>query len=67
MRTDFYTLVFCGTEHVLVLICLDQKINTITFDLRDDFKSCLSDFLNQCIQDSESIHKVTYGNGYYFN
>jgi hypothetical protein len=67
MSTDFYTIVFCGTRHILILVCLNQKIDTITFDLRDDFNSRFTDFLNQLIQDSESIHKVTYGRGSYLN
>ncbi len=67
MSTDFYTIVFYGTGHILVLICLHQKIDTITFDLRDDFNSRLTDFLNQLNQDSESIQKATHRWGYDLN
>ena len=67
MSTNFYSILFCSTGQILVLICLDQKIDAITFDLRDDFNPRLKDFLNQLIQDSEPMHTVTYGLEYYLN
>jgi hypothetical protein len=67
MSTEFYTVVFCGTSHILVLISLHQKIKTITFDLADDYNSCLKDFINQLIQKSELIWKDPYGWRYYLN
>ena len=67
MISDFYTIVFCGTGHILVLICLGQKIYTIKFNSRDDFNSSFTDFLSQLNKDSESVQKTTYGWGYCLN
>lgn len=67
MKSAFYEIIFCDTGHILVLICLGQKINAITFDSKDDFNSRFTDFLNQLDQDFESMNKTTYEWGYRLN
>ena len=67
MISDFYAIISCDTGHILVLVCLGQKINAIKFDSRDDFNSRFADFLKQLDQDSESIQKATYGWRYCLN
>ena len=67
MKSAFYEIFFCDTGHILVLICLGQKVNAITFDSKDDFNSRFTDFLNQLDQDFESMKKTTYEWGYRLN
>jgi len=67
MSIEFYTAVLCSTRQILIFVCTEQKLETITFDLRDDFDSDFTDFLNQLIQKSGLIWKDPYGWKYYLN
>jgi hypothetical protein len=67
MSTDFYTIFFSDTGHIIILICLHEKIDTIKIDLRDDFYSHLTDFINKLIQESGRTQKEPYEFGYCVN
>ena len=67
MSIEFYAAVLCSTRQILIFVFTEQKIETITFDLRDEFDSGFTEFLNQLIQKSGLIWKDPYGWKYYLN
>ena len=67
MSIEFYAAVLCKTRRILIFVCTEQKLETITFDLRDEIDSGFTDFLNQLIQKSELTWKDPYGWKYYLN
>jgi hypothetical protein len=67
MSIEFYAAVLCSKRQILIFVFTQQKLETVKYDLGDDFNSCFTDLLNQLIQKSELIWKDPYGWRCYLN